>query len=368
MRISRPMAGMLAAITLATPAITLTAQTALADDATTTTTSTSTDAPTSTTDIPADVRDLLDASTLTINGQRTDLASMIHVDGSHRYDGRDWYGLSWTGPAIPDNARLETSGRLQYAQDDWTILTLEDDKTRIDLDLTCERDGNLNRSFSAKGLEISGNMLFKDATGRTLINGGTITKGDVYVMYGTFDGKATDKSSFVNVSRYDGLIVSYHHSDDGSVACYDVTDPHSGMRATVLFVASAKDEVTSGGKALIDDRVASHTRDFGGVDVHELTAPTDRPSIPSTPSDGADTPATPAAPSGATGTGQSTPSADTGTAASTATATTAPASASDGTGRSDTLATTGVDVESLIACMTAVGIAGLAMGLRRVRH
>ena len=147
MRISRPMAGMLAAITLATPAITLTAQTALADDATTTTTSTSTDAPTSTTDIPADVRDLLDASTLTINGQRTDLASMIHVDGSHRYDGRDWYGLSWTGPAIPDNARLETSGRLQYAQDDWTILTLEDDKTRIDLDLTCERDGRLNRSF-----------------------------------------------------------------------------------------------------------------------------------------------------------------------------------------------------------------------------
>ena len=66
MRISRPMAGMLAAITLATPAITLTAQTALADDATTTTTSTSTststDAPTSTTDIPADVRDLLDAT------------------------------------------------------------------------------------------------------------------------------------------------------------------------------------------------------------------------------------------------------------------------------------------------------------------
>ena len=351
MRISRPMAGMLAAITLATPAITLTAQTALADDATTTTTSTSTDAPTSTTDIPADVRDLLDASTLTINGQRTDLASMIHVDGSHRYDGRDWYGLSWTGPAIPDNARLETSGRLQYAQDDWTILTLEDDKTRIDLDLTCERDGNLNRSFSAKGLEISGNMLFKDATGRTLINGGTITKGDVYVMYGTFDGKATDKSSFVNVSRYDGLIVSYHHSDDGSVACYDVTDPHSGMRATVLFVASAKDEVTSGGKALIDDRVASHTRDFGGVDVHELTAPTDRPSIPSTPS---------------SGTGQSTPSADTGTAASTATAATAPASASDGTGRSDTLATTGMAIGGVLLAVLAFGGVGVALlGARR---
>lgn len=358
MTISKPMVGLLATITLTTPAVTLLAQTALADTVDTTATVT---APSTTSTLPTDVRTLLDTSTLTINGRHVDLSSMVRVsNGPYRLDGyqQTRYDLEWTGPAIDTDARLETSGRLQYAQDDWTILTLENDTTSLDLRLACERDGNLDRSFSTKGLEASKTLSFQNAsTGRTLIPGGTITKGDVYVMYGTFDGKATDKSSFVNISKYDGLIVNYHHSDDGSVASYDVTDPHSGMRATILFVSATKDTVTSEGRSLIDDRVASHTRDFSGVDVHELTMPSDTPSTPSTPSANTPTPATPS------NTGQSTTSPDTGGTPSTP--------RDDSTivesTQSGILAKTGSDVESLLACMTAATIAGLAMArVRRV--
>ena len=359
MRISKPMVGLIATIMLTTPAVTSAAQTALADTADTTAT---VSAPSTTSTLPTDVRTLLDTSTLTINGRKADLASMVRVsNGPYRLDGyqQTRYDLEWAGPAIPDNARLETSGRLQYAQDDWTILTLADESTSVDVRLTCKRDGNLDRSFSAKGLEASRTLSFTDAsTGRTLIPGGTIAKGDVYVMYAAFDGKATDKSSFVNISKYDGLTVSYHHSDDGSAASYDVTDPHSGMRATILFVSTMKDTVTSEGRSLIDDRVSSHTRDFGGVDVHELAMPTDTPSTPSTPSDGASTPTTPSDQT------PSTPSTDTG-----ATPPTPRKDATDGEpAQSGILAKTGSDVESLLACMTAATIAGLAMAYgRRLR-